>query len=93
VKAGNIYRIMNKESQQNNSMVENWSLDTEEVKRNNEHGMWPMHSKEEEMYHILRCEGTKIWRDIVLDKKFRKIDAMRDIRRLVGCKIMCSSRK
>jgi hypothetical protein len=84
---------MNKESQQKNSMVENRSLDTEKLKRNNEHGMWPIHSKEEEWYHILGCEGTKFWRDIVLDKKVRKTDAVIDIRRIVGCKIMCSGRK
>jgi hypothetical protein len=39
------------------------------------------------------CEGTKIWKDIVLDKKFRNIGAAIDIRRIVGCKIKCSGRK
>jgi hypothetical protein len=32
-------------------------------------------SKEEDWSHILRCEGTKIWRDQSLDKRFRNIDA------------------
>jgi hypothetical protein len=54
--------------------------------------MWTIHSEEEEWYYMLRCEGTKIWRDIILDKKCRKIDAVIDIR-IAGCKIKCSGRK
>jgi hypothetical protein len=33
----------------------------------------------------LRCEGTKIWRDQILDKRFRNIGARIGIRRILGC--------
>jgi hypothetical protein len=34
----------------------------------------------------LKCEGTKIWGDEILIKRFRNIDAGIGIRRTVGCK-------
>jgi hypothetical protein len=45
-----------------------------------------MCSNEEDWIHVLRCEGTKIWRSRIVDKKFRNINAEMDIRRIVGCK-------
>jgi hypothetical protein len=36
--------------------------------------------------HILRCEGTKPGKDLILDKLFRNMDAQIGIRRIVRCK-------
>jgi hypothetical protein len=33
----------------------------------------------------LRCEGTKIWRREISNKRFQNIDAEIDIRRIKGC--------
>jgi hypothetical protein len=37
----------------------------------------------EDWSHTLRCEGTKIWRDQALDKRFRNIVEI-GIRRIIG---------
>jgi hypothetical protein len=39
--------------------------------------------KKEDWTYMQGCEGTKIWRDQILDKRFRNIDAET---RIVGCK-------
>jgi hypothetical protein len=54
--------------------------------RGNEKGTCPTCSKEYDWRHILRFEGTGIWNDPILDKRFRNIDAEIGIRRAVGCK-------
>jgi hypothetical protein len=33
--------------------------------------------------YILRCKGRNVWRDEVSDRRFKNIDAERDIRRIV----------
>jgi hypothetical protein len=43
-------------------------------------------SKEVDWSYILRCEGTKVWKVEILDKKYRNIDIEMGIRRAVGCK-------
>jgi hypothetical protein len=58
--------------------VEKMSLETE--------GICPIRSKAEDWSHILRCEGAKIWRRQILDKRCRNIDPEIGIRRTVGCK-------
>jgi hypothetical protein len=54
------------------------------VMRNNVQGICPICSREENSSRILRREGTKIWRDEILDK--RNIDADMSTRKIVGCK-------
>jgi hypothetical protein len=63
---------MYKGSQERNSMT---VCRLKGVRRNSEWGISPICSKEEEWSHILRCEGTKIWRDKILDKRFKHINA------------------
>lgn len=46
-------------------------------------GICPIPSKGERWNHILRCEGTKISRDQIMDKKLVDIDTGI---RMVGCK-------
>lgn len=36
--------------------------------------------------HILRCEGTKTERDLILDKLFRNVDAQIGIRKTIRSK-------
>jgi hypothetical protein len=64
-------------------MVENRGLGTEGVRKNNEQGLCPICDKEKSWSHILRCEGIKIWRDQVLDKRFRNRSRNKGT---VGCK-------
>jgi hypothetical protein len=45
------------------------------IRRNDGKGISPICNKERNRSHIPRCEGTKIWRDQTLDKRFRNIDA------------------
>jgi hypothetical protein len=40
----------------------------------------------EDWNHLLKYDGAKIWRDEILDKKFRNIDPEINVRRSVGCK-------
>jgi hypothetical protein len=46
----------------------------EGVRRKNERGICPICSKEENQSHILRCEGTLIWGDQILNKDYRNFD-------------------
>jgi hypothetical protein len=50
------------------------------VRRNSEERTCRMHS------HTLGCEGTTIWSDEILGKRFRKFGAELDIKRAVGFK-------
>jgi hypothetical protein len=63
------------------------------VRRNNEQRVCSMCSKEEDWGHVLRCEGTNIWRDEILDKKFRNVDTEIGIRRIVCARIKSSGRE
>jgi hypothetical protein len=38
----------------------------------------------EDVSHTLKCDGTKIWRYSILDKRFKNIGTEIDIRRRVG---------
>lgn len=60
-------------------MVGNRSLETEE-------GDLPLCSKEEDWHHVLRCEGTTIWRDEIFNNRFRNLDGEIGIRSIVECK-------
>jgi hypothetical protein len=42
---------------------------------------------------MLRCEGTRTWKDQILIKGFMNINAEISIRRTVGCKNKSSGRK
>jgi hypothetical protein len=56
------------------------------IRKNVEIGICPIHRKEEELSHILRCDGTKMWREDILDKKFWNIDPEIGIRKIARCK-------
>jgi hypothetical protein len=56
------------------------------IRKNVEIGIRPTFRKEEELSHILRCEGTKMWRKEILDKRFWNIDPEIGIRKIVRCK-------
>jgi hypothetical protein len=45
--------------------------------------MRPVCSNEEGWCHILRGEGTRIWRDELVDKRFTSVDPETGIRRIV----------
>jgi hypothetical protein len=62
-------------------MVENRSLGTEGIRRNNEEGIRPLCSQEDDWGHIFRYEETTIW-----DMRFRSIYAETDIMKTKGCK-------
>jgi hypothetical protein len=47
--------------------------------------VYPTHSKQEDWSHILKCEGTQICGEQILDSRFRNTDADQDQKR-VGCK-------
>jgi hypothetical protein len=57
------------------------------VRRSNEQEICPRCSKEDDWSHILRCEGTEIWRDQILGERFRKIRAEIGtcMRMIIGC--------
>jgi hypothetical protein len=42
----------------------------------------PIHSKEEGWSHVLRCEGTRSWKDKLADKGFTSTDTEIGIRRI-----------
>jgi hypothetical protein len=44
------------------------------IRKNVEIGICPICRKEEESSHIFRCDGTKMWREEILDKRFWNID-------------------
>jgi hypothetical protein len=56
------------------------------IRKNVEIGICPICRKEEELSHILRCDGTKMWREEILDKRFWNIDPEIGIRKIAGCK-------
>jgi hypothetical protein len=59
-----MHRIMYKGSQDKNRMVEDGMKG---IRRNNEMGICPICSKEEEWNLIMRCDETKAWNDEFLD--------------------------
>jgi uridine kinase len=46
----------------------------------------PICHKEEDQNNILRCKGTKIWRDEVMDYRIKNTDAEVCTKRRVACK-------
>jgi hypothetical protein len=56
------------------------------IRKNVEIGISPICRKEEELSHILRCDGTKMWREEILDKRFWNIDPETGIRKIAGRK-------
>jgi hypothetical protein len=56
------------------------------VSRNNVQGIRSTCSKGERWKHLFMCGGKLIWRDEVLDKKFRNIDLEKGARKMVVCK-------
>jgi hypothetical protein len=48
-------------------------------------GICPICRKEEELSRILRCDGTKMWREEILDR-FWNINPETGIRKIAGCK-------
>jgi hypothetical protein len=62
-----------------------WRLKS--IGKNAEIGICPICRKEEEMSHILRCDGTKMWREEILDKRFWNIDPEIRIRKIAQCKL------
>jgi uncharacterized protein YprB with RNaseH-like and TPR domain len=52
------------------------------VRENTEHGMCPMCNKEEDWSHILSCEGTRSWREELVDKQFTNIEPEIGMRRI-----------
>jgi hypothetical protein len=56
------------------------------IRKNVEIGICRICRKEEELGHILRCDGTEMWREEILDKIFWNIDPGKGIRKIAGCK-------
>jgi hypothetical protein len=56
------------------------------IRKNVEIGICLICRKKEELSHILRCEGKKMWREKILDKRFWNIDPEIGIRKIAGCK-------
>jgi hypothetical protein len=56
-----------------------WRL--KDIRKNAEIGICPIRREEEELSHILRRDGTKMWREEILDKKFWNIDPEIGIRK------------
>jgi hypothetical protein len=56
------------------------------IRKNVEIGICPICREEEELSHILRCDGTKMWREEILDKRFWNIDPEIGIGKIAGCK-------
>jgi hypothetical protein len=56
------------------------------IRKNVEIGICPICRKEEELSHILRCDGTKMWKEEILDKRFWNIDPEIGIRKIAGSK-------
>lgn len=54
--------------------------------RNNEQGICPISSEEEENSLSLTCEVRKIWKQEIVSRRIRSIDAEIGIRRRVGRK-------
>jgi hypothetical protein len=63
--------------------TECWKMGIRRLKSaggNSDQGMCPMCSEEEGQSHILRCEGTRSWRDELADERFTSIDSEIGIR-------------
>jgi hypothetical protein len=56
------------------------------VRGNTEQGMCPVCNKEEGWSHILRCEGTRSWREELVDKRFINIEPEIGMRRIATIK-------
>jgi hypothetical protein len=56
------------------------------IRKNVEIGICPICRKEEELSLILRCAGTKNWREEILDKIFWNINPEIGIRKIAQCK-------
>jgi hypothetical protein len=56
------------------------------IRKNVEIVICPICRKEEELSHILRCDGMKMWTEEILDKIFWNIDPEIGIRKIAGCK-------
>jgi hypothetical protein len=56
------------------------------IRKNVEIGICTICRKEEELSHVLRCDGAKMWREEILDKNFWIIDPEIGIRKIAGCK-------
>jgi hypothetical protein len=56
------------------------------IRKNVEIGICPICRKEKELSHILRCDGTKTWREEILDERFWNVDPEIGIRKIAGCK-------
>jgi hypothetical protein len=56
------------------------------IRKNVEIGIGPICRKEEELNHILRCDGMKTWREEILDKRFWNINPEIGIRKIAECK-------
>jgi hypothetical protein len=56
------------------------------IRKNVEIGICPICKKEEELSHVLRCDGTKMWREEILDNRFWDIDPEIGIRMIAECK-------
>jgi hypothetical protein len=61
------------------------------IRKNVEIGICPICRNEEELSHILRCDGTKMWREEILNKRSRNIDPEIGINKIAinkiaGCK-------
>jgi hypothetical protein len=54
---------------------------------NTDQGICPGCRKEKGWSHILQCEGTKYWRDKLLEKKLRRIHPEIGIRKITSNKI------
>jgi hypothetical protein len=65
--------------------------ESEGGRMNNEQGICPTCNRVRIKPHI-EVEGTKIWRDEVLEKRFRNISAEICVRMRSGCVMKCSSR-
>jgi hypothetical protein len=60
------------------------------VRRNNEPGIFPICRKEQDLNHVLRSEGIKMWRNEILDKWFRNIKVEISITRMIKYKEKCN---
>jgi hypothetical protein len=66
-------------------MVEDGDWRLKGIRKNAEIGICPI-CRKEELSHILRCDGTKMWREEILDKRFWNIDPEIGIRKIAGSK-------
>jgi hypothetical protein len=55
------------------------------IRKNVKIGICPIRRKEAELSHILRCDGTKMWWEEILVKRFCNTDPEIGIRKIVAC--------